>query len=172
MKELRYAGGLTLKRSFPAIADTRTRILILGSLPGEASLARGEYYAHPQNQFWRLLGAVIGAELCASEYPDRLAALLSHRIGLWDVVAEARRDGSLDGNIRDHAPNDLAALAETLPDLRAIGFNGGTAARIGGRQLGGIEKLPALLPLPSSSPAYTRPFTEKLEDWLKLRTYL
>jgi hypoxanthine-DNA glycosylase len=172
VKELRYAGGLTLKRSFPAIVDARTRILILGSLPGEASLARGQYYAHPQNQFWRLLGAVIGAELRALEYPDRLEALLSHRIGLWDVVAEARRDGSLDGNIRDHAPNDLAALATTLPDLRAIGFNGGTAARIGGRQLGGIEKLPILLPLPSSSAAYTRPFGEKLEDWLKLRAYL
>ena len=172
MKELRYARRLTLKRSFPAIVDARTRILILGSLPGEASLARGQYYAHPQNQFWRLLGAVIGAELRALEYPDRLEALLSHRIGLWDVVAEARRDGSLDGNIRDHAPNDLASLVETLPDLRAIGFNGGTAARIGGRQLGGIASLPALLPLPSSSPAHTRPFAEKLEDWLKLRTYL
>jgi hypoxanthine-DNA glycosylase len=125
-----------------------------------------------QNQFWRLLGAVIGAEIRVLDYADRLEALLSHRIGLWDVVAEARRDGSLDGNIRDHAPNDLAALAETLPDLQAIGFNGGTAARIGARQLGGIGKLPELIPLPSSSPAHTRPFAEKLEDWLKLRTYL
>ena len=172
MKELRYAGGLTLKRSFPAVVDVRTRILILGSLPGEASLARGQYYAHPQNQFWSLLGTVIGAELRALDYGNRLEALLSHRIGLWDVVAEARRDGSLDGNIRDHAPNDLAALVAKLPDLRAIGFNGGTAARIGSRQLGGIARPPTLLPLPSSSPAHTRPFGEKLEDWLKLRTYL
>lgn len=163
---------MTLKRSFPAIVDARTRILVLGSLPGEASLARGQYYANPQNQFWLLLGAVIGADLRALDYADRLDALLSHRIGLWDVVAEARREGSLDGNIRDHAPNDLAALTKTLPDLRAIGFNGGTAARIGGRQLAGIGRPMALLPLPSSSPAHTRPFAEKLEDWLALRAYL
>ena len=163
---------MTLKRSFPAIADARTRVLILGSLPGEASLARGQYYAHPQNQFWLLLGAVIGQDLRSLGYEVRIEALLSHRIGLWDVVAEARRDGSLDGNIRDHAPNDLAALVAMLPDLRAIGFNGGTAGRIGGRQLAGSESIPARLHLPSSSPAFTRPFIEKLEDWLKLRTYL
>lgn len=164
---------MTLKRSFPAIVDARTRILILGSLPGEASLARGQYYAHPQNQFWSLLGAVIEKDLRSFDYGLRIEALLAHRIGLWDVVAEARRDGSLDGNIRDHAPNDLVAQVTALPNLRVIGFNGGTAARIGSRQLAGLEEdVPTLLPLPSSSPAFTRPFPVKLADWLKLRIYL
>jgi hypoxanthine-DNA glycosylase len=161
-----------LKRSFPAVVDDRTRILILGSLPGEASLARGQYYAHPMNQFWALLGAVIDADLRALDYEARLAALLAHRIGLWDVVAEARRQGSLDGNIRDHAPNDLVGLVETLPELRAIGFNGSTSARIGSRQLQPPSVPAQLIGLPSSSPAYTRPFEEKKSEWMKLRAYL
>jgi len=163
---------LILKRSFPPVVDERTRILILGSLPGEISLARAEYYAHPYNQFWSLLGAVLDADLRALDYPARLDALLARRIGLWDVVAEARRTGSLDGNIRDHAPNDLAGLVSGLPSLRAIGFNGGTSARIGQRQLATLADPPHFLALPSSSPAYTRPFEEKKAAWLRLREYL
>jgi len=163
---------LTLKRSFPPIVDERTRLLILGSLPGEVSLAHGQYYAHPLNQFWSLVGAVIGVDLRALAYPERLRTLIAHRIGLWDVVAEARREGSLDGNIRDHAPNDLAALVTTLPELRAIAFNGGVSARIGQRQLRALASPPALVPLPSSSPAFTRRFEEKRGEWLRLRFYL
>lgn len=163
---------LTLKRSFPPIVDDRTRVLILGSLPGEASLARGQYYGNPLNQFWSLVGAVIDVDLRALDYPDRLAALLANRIGLWDVIAEARRQGSLDGNIRDHAPNDLAGLIAALPSLAAIGFNGGTSARIGRQRLRSLEPPLALLPLPSSSPAFTRPFVAKREEWLRLRDYL
>jgi hypoxanthine-DNA glycosylase len=164
--------ALTLKRSFPPVVDDRTRILILGSLPGEASLARGQYYAHPLNQFWSLLGAVIDTDLRALDYPARLEALRARRIGLWDVVAEARRLGSLDGNIRDHAPNDLVGLVAALPDLRAIGFNGGTSARIGRKQLQHVADPPHLVALPSSSPAYTRPFEEKKAEWMRLREYL
>lgn len=136
------------------------------------SLARAQYYAHAQNQFWPLIGDVIGADLRVLPYEQRLAALLHHRIGLWDVVAEAHRHGSLDGNIRDHAPNDLAALLARLPDLQAIGFNGGTSARIGRKSLADIAPPPDLIALPSSSPAYTRPYAEKLDSWLKLRAYL
>jgi hypoxanthine-DNA glycosylase len=92
-------------------------------------------------------------------------------VGLWDVVADALRDGSLDGAIRDHRPNDLAALVATLPALRAIGFNGGTAARLGRRMIGAPAGL-ALVDLPSSSPAFTRPIAEKREKWLHLREFL
>lgn len=161
-----------LKRSFPPVFDERSRILVLGSLPGEVSLARAEYYAHPLNQFWPLVGAVLGTDLRALSYPARLEALLARGIGLWDVVGEARRQGSLDGNIRDHSPNDLVGLVSRLPALRAIAFNGGTSARIGRRQLAGLAEPPDFVALPSSSPAYTRPFEEKKAEWLRLRDYL
>jgi len=160
------------KASFPPVVSAATRLLLLGSLPGEASLRAARYYAHPQNQFWRLSGAVIGEDdLATSDYEDRLARLLGAGVGLWDVVADAVRSGSLDGAIRDHRPNDLAALVASLPDLRAIGFNGGTAARIGRRMLEGVTGI-ALVDLPSSSPAYTRPFAEKREKWLGLREFI
>lgn len=159
------------KSSFAPLVDDRTRLLILGSLPGEQSLARGEYYGNPRNQFWRLIGAVIGADLDALNYSDRLDALRAARIGLWDVIESAARRGSLDGAIRDHAPNDLAAVVARLPELRAIGFNGGTSARLGRQAIGEPEGV-ALLPLPSSSPAFTQSFERKRDAWLQLREFL
>lgn len=159
-----------IKRSFPPVVDGRTRLLLLGSLPGEESLARGQYYAHPRNQFWRLIGAVIEADLVALPYDARLQALLAARVGLWDVVGAARREGSLDGAIRAHEANPLGDLVATLPDLRAIGFNGGTSARIGTKALADTPL--ALIPLPSSSPAYTLPFEAKRGQWLSLRRFL
>jgi hypoxanthine-DNA glycosylase len=160
-----------VKRSFPPVADARTRLLILGSLPGEESLARRQYYANPRNHFWRLIGAVIGKDLVALPYGARLEALLAAGIGLWDTVGAATRRGSLDGAIRGHFANDLAALAATLPDLRAVAFNGGKAAALGRPQLAGRPDL-ALIPLPSSSPAYTLAFEEKLAAWRELEPYL
>lgn len=158
---------MTRHRSFPPVADSRTETLILGSLPGAASLAAGRYYANPRNQFWRLLGAVIGSELDPLGYDDRLAVLRSHGIGLWDVVGEAARPGSLDARIADAVPNDLAALAAALPRLRTVAFNGGTAARLGAPLLAGHPGL-RLLRLPSSSPAHAIPFDRKLEAWRAL----
>src|SRR3954447_19874076 len=90
----------SLKRSFAPVADSNTRVLVLGSLPGEESLARRQYYAHPRNHFWRLVGAVIGADLVPLPYEARLEALLAAGIGLWDTVGSATRRGSLDGAIR------------------------------------------------------------------------
>jgi hypoxanthine-DNA glycosylase len=161
----------TVKRSFGPVVNERTRLLVLGSLPGEESLARAQYYANPRNHFWRLMGAVIGAELASLPYEQKLERLLEARVGLWDSVGSATRPGSLDGNIRLHSANALRTLAESLPELRAIAFNGGTSARIGIKELG--EDPPwALLPLPSSSPAYTLSFERKREAWLRLRNYL
>lgn len=160
-----------VKRSFPPVADARTRLLVLGSLPGEESLARRQYYGNPRNHFWRLIGAVVGADLARLPYEARLRALLDARVGLWDTVGAATRRGSLDGAIRDHRANDLAALAARLPELRAVGFNGGKSAALGAAQLNARADL-ALIPLPSSSPAYTRPFEEKLAQWMKLAPYL
>ena len=140
-------------------------------MPGEASLAAGRYYAHPQNQFWRLIGGVIERDVAALDYSDRLAALLSAQIGLWDTVASARRKGSLDGALRGVERADLPELVATLPHLRAIGFNGATAAKIGRRALG--ETPLALIDLPSSSPAHAAmSFSEKAERWKSLREFL
>jgi hypoxanthine-DNA glycosylase len=160
-----------LKRSFAPVADARTRLLVLGSLPGEQSLAEARYYANPRNQFWRLIGAVLGADLASLCYEERLARLLDAGIGLWDSVGAATRTGSLDAAIRLRRANKLSALAGSLPELRAIAFNGGTSARVGMKELG--EDAPwALLPLPSSSPAYTLAFNRKREAWLALREFI
>ncbi|MFL6844368.1 MAG: DNA-deoxyinosine glycosylase [Allosphingosinicella sp.] len=160
-----------LKRSFPPVVDANTRVLVLGSLPGEESLARAQYYGNPRNHFWRLIGAVIEADLVPLPYEARLEALLVAGVGLWDTVGSATRRGSLDGAIRLQDANDLATLAETLPALRAVGFNGGKSAALGLPRLAARTDL-ALIPLPSSSPAYTLPFDEKLTSWRRLAEYL
>ena len=162
---------MKLKRAFGPVVDADTRLLILGSLPGDASLAAGQYYAHPQNGFWRLVSGVIGRDLAALPYEARLAALKDAGVGLWDVIAQAERVGSLDTAIRQSAPADLVALIATLPDLRAVAFNGGKAAKDGRRILAGVEKI-ALIDLPSSSPAHARPLAEKAVAWNVLRDLL
>jgi hypoxanthine-DNA glycosylase len=101
-------------------------------------------------------------------YDERLAALLARRFGLWDVIADAERIGSLDAAIRSPAANDLQALVSSLPSLRTIGFNGGTAARIGEAQLGTLAARYRLVRLPSSSPTHAVPFDTKLEAWRQL----
>lgn len=159
---------MTRHASFPPVVDDRTGTLILGSLPGAASLAAGRYYANPHNQFWRLLGTVAGIELEGLGYDARLSALLAHGIGLWDVIAEAERAGSLDAAIRNPAANDLVRLVGSLPQLHTIGFNGGTAARIGIAQLGAAAARFRLVRLPSSSPAHAVPLAAKLAAWQAL----
>ncbi|HKT91266.1 MAG TPA: DNA-deoxyinosine glycosylase [Paraburkholderia sp.] len=161
---------MTFKRCFDPVVDAHTRVLILGSLPGEASLAQQQYYAHKQNKFWHLVGEVIERDLVDMDYAARLDTLLENRLGLWDVVAQARRVGSLDSRIRDHAANDLIALIEALPNLTTIAFNGGAAARIGIKALGECGDQFRLLHLPSSSPAHASvPYAEKLAVWRQLR---
>ncbi|TFU05556.1 DNA-deoxyinosine glycosylase [Polymorphobacter arshaanensis] len=162
---------MTWSASFAPHVDPGTRLLIVGSLPGRESLARQQYYAHPRNQFWALVGAVIGVELAAMAYPDRLAALARHHIGLWDVVASASRVGSLDSAIRDHQPNDLAALAGSLPALRGVGFNGAAAFKLGAPAVAAAGI--AVVALPSSSPAHAAmPLAAKRARWLQLAAWL
>jgi hypoxanthine-DNA glycosylase len=147
-------------------------VLVLGSLPGEKSLAAQRYYANPQNQFWRLLSGVLAEDLVALDYDARLARLLARNVGLWDVVAVARREGSTDAALRDVQANDLAELAAGLPALRAIAFNGGAAYKHGLRQLGTAAERYAILPLPSSSAMHTTGLAAKLPAWQAIAGYL
>ena len=160
------------KRAFDPVVDANTRLLILGSLPGEASLKAGQYYAHPQNGFWRLIGGVIGRlDLTGQPYAERLDILKAHGIGLWDVIAEAERIGSLDTAIRLPRLADLKGLIAALPRLEAIAFNGGKAAREGARVLGPETGNLVRLTLPSSSPAMARPIAWKANEWAVLRSF-
>lgn len=155
-----------LLASFAPVVAHTTHTLILGSLPGAASLAKRQYYGHPRNAFWRLVGDALGVDLMGMDYADRLPLLLAHGIGLWDVIATARRLGSLDSAIRDHTHNDLLDLLDKLPHLHTIGFNGGTAAKIGMKALGERAGDYRIVMLPSSSPAYAAmTFSEKLVGW-------
>lgn len=163
---------MTVKRAFAPFADARTRVLVLGSLPGDASLKAAQYYAHPQNAFWRLIGGVIGEDLHAMAYPDRVEALRAAGVGLWDVIASAVRKGSLDAAIRSPEAADLRGLIAGLPSLRAVAFNGATAAKGGRKILAGVEGL-TLIDLPSSSPAHaSRTLSQKAESWAILKTFL
>jgi hypoxanthine-DNA glycosylase len=160
------------KRCFDPVLDARTRVLVLGSLPGEKSLALQEYYGNKQNRFWGLMSEVTGLDLVRLDYASRLQALLAHGVGLWDVVAEAQREGSLDSRIRDHARNDLLGLLAEWPNVKTLAFNGGTAARLGVKALGTFAQHYRIVSLPSSSPAYTLAYAEKLTMWRVLRDHL
>ncbi|KZE31802.1 DNA-deoxyinosine glycosylase [Crenobacter luteus] len=158
-----------VREGLPPVARPDARLLILGSLPGEASLAAAQYYAHPRNAFWPIMAALTGEDLVARAYPERLAALVSHRVALWDVVGRARRRGSLDAHIKDASANPLAELIATLPRLEAVAFNGATAARLGQPLLpDGL----AVYALPSTSPAHTLAFAAKLAAWRALAPHL
>jgi hypoxanthine-DNA glycosylase len=157
-----------VKYGLPPVARPDASLFVLGSLPGDASLAAQRYYAHPTNQFWRLLGGAIGEPLDTLDYERRLARLAERGIGLWDVFASASRRGSLDQAIREAQHNRIEHLLHGFRALRAIAFNG-TAASVAGRKL--IGEPPAhiaLIDLPSSSAANSRSFSDKAARWLEL----
>lgn len=156
------------KYCFPPVVNEQVRVLILGSLPGEASLAAARYYAHPRNQFWSLMSKVIDVDLISLEYEQRLNSMLNCSIGLWDVVASAHRQGSLDAALREVAFNDLQRLIRELPQLHVIAFNGKTAARAAGQLRSWTGEI---IVLPSSSPALTVSCHQKEKAWLVLRQF-
>lgn len=149
-------------RGFPPVIDRRVRTLILGSFPSRKSLEKRQYYGHPQNQFWKLLGRIIGVPLFEMRYPDRLKTLLAHRIGLWDVIGTCNRAGSLDSEIRNAAHNRFGHVTRVAKGLSRVCFNGKTA---GGFESMFAERGYETCVLPSSSPANTMPFPNKLRAW-------
>jgi hypoxanthine-DNA glycosylase len=161
-----------VKFGLPPIAPPDAWLFILGSLPGDASLVARRYYAHPTNQFWRLLGDAIGEELQPLDYAHRLERLAGRRIGLWDVIASASRSGSLDQAIRAAEHNRIEHLLHDFREVRAIAFNGSTSARIGRQLIGEPPAQVTLIDLPSSSAANTQGFADKAVAWSRLAQFV
>jgi len=156
--------------SFPPVADANARILLLGSMPGEASLKAGQYYAHPHNQFWTILGGIIGFSATAP-YAERCTRVRQAGIAIWDVLQSCVRPGSLDASIDPHSivPNDIGGLLRQCPQIRLIGFNGGMAETVFRRHIKPLLAQPGsiiCIRLPSTSPAHAslRP-AAKLQQW-------
>jgi hypoxanthine-DNA glycosylase len=147
----------------PAVVSPNTRLLVLGSFPGVASLKSQRYYGHPQNQFWRILGELWSLPLHGAAYEDRIQTVREKGLGIWDVYASCEREGSLDAHIRHAQLNDFAGLMRDCPDLQAVAHNGGESFRHARhtRALG----LPVYR-LPSTSPANAGwSFERKLQAW-------
>jgi hypoxanthine-DNA glycosylase len=154
---------MTLLQGLPPVIGPSTRLVVLGSFPGVASLKAQQYYGHPRNQFWPILSALWGVDLMAMTYAERTAEVLRRGLGIWDVYASCRREGSLDSAIEDARLNDLASLRLQAPQLAALAHNGGESARAlrVTRELG----LPVHR-LPSTSPANASwSFERKLAAW-------
>ncbi|MEO8849226.1 MAG: DNA-deoxyinosine glycosylase [Casimicrobiaceae bacterium] len=158
-----------LLQGLPPVIARNTRVLILGSFPGVASLSAQQYYAHPRNHFWTVLGEILGEPLVDIPYRQRLMRLRAHRVGVWDTIVACERQGSLDSAIRNALQGEVARITRVARDLRAVCFNGVTAARAESywREAGF-----ATLRLPSTSPAYTRPLSDKITAWQSLAQWL
>jgi len=164
---------MTPSTGFPPIARSDARILVLGSLPGERSIREQQYYAHPQNAFWRIMAELFGIE---GNYAARTSQLSEHGIALWDVLHSSVRPGSMDADIRvDSAlPNDFAGFFAAHTRIELIAFNGRKAESLFRR----CVELPVDIPdvarvcLPSTSPAYAAmPFSGKLAAWREALQY-
>jgi hypoxanthine-DNA glycosylase len=163
-------GTSIAKRSFPPVVDDAARVLVLGTLPGEESLRRQQYYAHPRNAFWPILFALFeSAADAATDYAARLAFARAHRVALWDVCRSGARVASADATIRRIEPNAIPALLDTHPGIGAVAFNGTTARHLHDRH---FRRRPGIsyLALPSTSPANAGlDFAGKLARWKALR---
>lgn len=157
------------RHGLPPVLAADTRVLILGSFPSEASLAAAQYYAHPRNHFWPILAAVLAEPLVAMPYAKRLATLKGHKVGVWDTIVACERAGSLDADIRNALRGEVAVVRRRAPMVRLVCFNGQTAARA---RVGWATAGYATLSLPSTSPAYTRPLSEKLKAWQAIANIL
>ncbi|MGA1607501.1 MAG: DNA-deoxyinosine glycosylase [Planctomycetota bacterium] len=156
--------------SFAPVVGPEPRALILGSMPGQASLRAQRYYAHPRNALWPILGEILGFDAAGLAYETRLARALDAGIALWDVAHRCHRPGSLDSAMRDVEPNDIPGLLRRSPTIRRIACNGGKAhellTRTFGHTLEADHGEVQVVRLPSTSPAHaSAPFEAKLAAW-------
>lgn len=161
--------------SMAAVARPDARLLILGSMPGVKSLQQQQYYAHPRNAFWPVMARLLNFEQTL-DYPQRLQALLQHRVALWDVLSHCQREGSLDSAISAEQPNEFTQFMREHSQLKAIAFNGGKAWQSFRRQVIGKQPLPEglqFIQLPSTSPAHaSQTFADKLQQWQDVSPFL
>lgn len=162
---------MSICKSFPPVVSPESRVLILGSMPGRTSLEMQQYYAHPQNRFWKLLAALFAAEL-PTDYEAKLALLQKNKLALWDVLGVCEREGSLDSDIRNEQPNDIIGLLQQYPQIRAVVCNGGKAGSAFKKYFGTVVKVPVYY-LHSTSPANARMnLTDLQEEWQVLKSWL
>jgi len=154
--------------SFPPIVDEQSEILILGSVPGVKSLEMQQYYAHPQNQFWKLMFHLFDKPF-SLDYQERIELLKENKIALWDVIESCERKGSLDTEIKNEFDNNIPQLIENHPNIKIIFCNGQKSYKNLIKILGKNFKIPIIV-LPSTSPLHTVKFEEKLLSWLKIKT--
>lgn len=151
--------------SFEPVVNHETTTLIIGTMPGVASLKAQEYYGNKRNIFWTLVFDILGESNTEAEYSERLNVLLKHHIGLWDSLAACEREGSLDSNIRKEIPNDFPALFSKYPSINRLLFNGQSSFRFFVRAYG-VPKVMDYYILPSSSPANAmKNYAEKKVVW-------
>lgn len=151
--------------SFPPIVDARSRLLVLGSMPGAMSLEKREYYGHPLNAFWKIMFSIFNQEI-ADEYNEKIAFLKMHSIALWDVLESCERTGSADAAIRNPKPNDIRGLLCGYPAIQRVLFNGKSVEKLFKKYIG-YNDLPgvAFRVLPSTSPAHAVRFEDKYTAW-------
>ena len=150
--------------SFPPIIDENSKILILGSVPGIKSLEMQQYYAHPQNKFWKIIFESLN-ETFTTDYSERISILKKHNIALWDVIDTCERKGSLDSEIRNEEANQISELLENHPKIKAIFCNGQKSYQNLQKILGKNFHLPVYV-LPSTSPAHASlSYNQKLNEW-------
>ena len=157
--------------SFPPIANKDSKILILGSIPGVKSLEMQQYYAHPQNKFWKIICEIFNEEF-TTNYQQRIEILEKHHIALWDVIDTCERKGSLDSEIRNEEANKIEELLQNFPNIKAIFCNGQKSHKNLQKILGKKFRLPIIV-LPSTSPAYAGlKYEEKLLSWQEIQNHI
>lgn len=150
--------------SFPPITSPNAQILILGTMPGAMSLQKQEYYAHKQNQFWKILFTVFSDGVVPQNFEEKAQLIKNNSIVLWDVLANCEREGSLDVNIKNQQENDIPGLLREFPGIHKILFNGKESHRYFMKKFGMLEGIEFHV-MPSTSPANTVRFEEKLKSW-------
>lgn len=150
--------------SFPAFIDSNTKILILGTMPGIASLTKQEYYGNPRNHFWRIMYTLFDTLPVSDSFEEKIQLLQKNKIGLWDVLENCERKGSLDIHIKNHKENDFEMLFKQYPEIHTIVFNGKESHKYFIKKFGQIEGITYYV-MPSTSPANTMSFENKLKIW-------
>jgi hypoxanthine-DNA glycosylase len=153
------------KSGFAPVIDKNTEILILGSLPSDISILKGEYYANPQNQFWRIIFTIYNSGVPVVDYKKKLDLLLKNKIGLWDVLTEANRPGSLDSNLKQEVLNDFDDLFKEYPNLRKLAFNGDKAFNLYLRKRAGLPQKDLIRLTSSSSANASKNVLLKVKEW-------